>query len=491
MQAEQLKETSETGGCPMGNSAGLSDPNLSEPHLSEPKCPFTAASPGSIKVGTGSGKRPPKIKCLPFVGPIKQFTGDVMPFLNETRKEYGEAFRFPVMGNELTFLCGDDALALLEHDELLSTTKSMEVLMRAVKSNLPGTFDGPNHKYYRKIHSSWLNRQLEKERRDEIVKTVSEHAGCWQPGHEFDPLKESQSQTVDVLSRILNGEPFPFTSKELSTVVHTLIFATYGHVPLWLALNNPIYKKTQKKMNENSLKLVRRVRQDPEFRENTLIGQYLDFPPKDDLGGEWRDDDLKIVPLAAYLAGYDTVASAAAFMLYQLLAHPEWLQKVREEYAELTKGSDEPVDPMKQKVLRAIFSETTRINPPGALVIRYATQDFQFNGYTIRKGDEVIVQISSNHMNEELFPNPTKFDPSRFLGDDATQLKRSVLTFGSGAHRCTGAMVGPLFSQEMVSYWVNYFDLELVPGNDKPRIVAVPFTQPMDLKVRVVGPRTP
>lgn len=468
----------------------MSESVVSQTALSEPKCPFSAASPGSIKVGKGGGKRPPMIKAMPFIGPIRQFTGDVIPFLNEMRLKYGEAFRMRIMGNELTLFCGNDAIALLEHDELLSTTRSMEVLARAVKSKLTYTFDGPNHKYYRKIHSGWLNRQLEKERRDEIVTTVGEHTANWKPGHTFDPLKEAQSQTVDVLSRILNGEPFPFTSKELSTVVHTLIFATYGHVPLWLALNNPIYKKTQKKMNENSLKLVRRVRQDPEFAEKTLIGQYLKVEPKEDLGGVWRDDDLKIVPIAAYLAGYDTVASAAAFMLYQLLSHPEWLQKVREEYAELTSESNGPVDPMQQKVLRAIFMEATRINPPGALVIRYATKDFQFKGYTIRKGDEVIVQISSNHMNEALFPHPEKFDPTRFLGDDATQLKRMVLTFGSGAHRCTGAMVGPLFSQEMVSYWVNHFDLELVPGKDKPKIVALPFTQPLGLRVKVLGHRS-
>lgn len=465
MQAERLNESTES---------------------SEGQCPFTGATPDSIKLGAGSGQRPPMIKALPFIGPIKKFSGDVMPFLNETRKTYGNAFRMRIMGIEMTCIGGNDAIALLENDDLLCTSKSMEVLMKAVKSRLPGTFDGPQHKLYRKIHSNFLNRGLERERRDEIVDCVSKHVGQWQPGYEFDPLKESQSQTVDVLSHILNGEPFPFSSKELSTVVHTLIFATYGHLPLWLALNNPFYKAALKRMNENSLALVRRVRKDPQLRANTLVGQYLDFPPPDGIGS-WEDNDLKIVPLAAYLAGYDTVASAAAFMLYQLLAHPEWLQKVREEYQELSKESDGHVDPMKQKVLRAIFMETTRINPPGALVIRYATQDFQFNGYTIRKGDEVLIQISSNHMNEELFPEPGTFDPTRFLGSDATNLKRSILTFGSGAHRCTGAMVGPLFSQEMVSYWVNNFDLELVPGKDKPKVVAVPFTQPLGLKVRVKG----
>jgi len=145
---------------------------------------------------------------------------------------------------------------------------------------------------------------------------------------------------------------------------------------------------------------------------------------------------------------------------------------------------------MKQKVLRAVFQEATRINPPGALVIRYATQDFEFDGYTIRKGDEILIQISSDHMNEALFPEPGKFDPTRFLGSDATNLKRTVLTFGSGAHRCTGAMVGPLFSQEMVSYWVNHFDLELVPRGAKPKIAALPFTQPLGLRVKVLGRRS-
>jgi cytochrome P450 len=453
------------------------------------QCPFQAATASIVKTGSGSGGRPPMIKAWPFIGPVRQFTGDVLSFLNETRKTYGDAFRMRIFGIEMTCLCGPDAIALLENDELLCTTRSMEALMKAVKSRLPGTFDGPQHKFFRKIHSNFLNRGLERERRDEIIACVSKHADRWAPGFEFNALKESQSQTVDVLSRILNGEPFPFSSKDLSTVVHTLIFATYGHVPLWLALNNPFYKAAQKRMNAHSLDLVARVRKDPVLRANTLVGQYLDFPPPDSIGS-WEDDDLKIVPLAAYLAGFDTVASAAAFMLYQLLSHPQWLEQVRAEYQQLSRESDGHVDPMKQKVLRAVFLETTRINPPGALVIRYATRNFEFDGYIIRKGDEVLIQISSDHMNEVLFPEPEKFDPTRFIGSDATNLKRTLLTFGSGAHRCTGAMVGPLFSQEMVSYWVNHFDLELVPKGAKPKIAALPFTQAVGLRVKVLGRRS-
>ncbi len=463
MQAEEISETRE-GQCPV--------------HVSRP------VTPGAL-----SGKRPPLVKALPFIGPVRQFTGDVLPFLEKNRKEYGEAFRLRMFGLEMTCICGPDAIAMLDSDDILCTTRSMEVLMRAVKSRLPGTFDGPQHQLYRKMHHRYLNRALEREKRDEIVDCLGKHGQRWQPGHEFDPLKESQHQTVDVLSYLLNGEPFPFTSKELSTVVHTLIFATYGHVPLWLVLNNPVYRKAQKRMNEHFLDLVARARKDPELAANTLVGQYLDYPPPEGIGS-WEDSDLKIVPLAAYLGGFDTVASAAAFFLYRLLSNPDVLQKVRKEHRQLSDASDGHVDPMSQKYLRAAWQETVRINPPGALVIRYATQDFEFSGYTIRKGDEVLIQISSDHMREDLFPDPTRFDPERFLGPDATNLKRHILPFGSGAHRCTGNMVGQLFSQEMISYWVNHFDLELLPKKDIPKVVALPFTQPLGLRVKVKGRRS-
>lgn len=456
---------------------------------SESQCPFEEGISTQVKMGLGDGKRPPLIKSTPIIGPIKQFTGDVLPFLSETRKTYGDVFRMRMFGLEMTCICGPDAIALMESDDILCTTKSMKVLQKAVKSRLPMTFDGPQHKVYRKAHSNFLNRKLERTRRDEIIGCLSQQTAQWQAGETFDALKEAQSQTVQVLSQLLNREPFPFSREDLSKVIHTLFFATYGHVPMWLALNNPTYKSAQKRMNKHFLKMVARVRADPELAAESMVGQYLNCPSPEGTD-RWEDDDLKIVPLMAYLAGYDTVASAAGFFLYRLLSHPEHLQKVRDEYQQLSRASDGNIDPMDQKFLRAAFQETVRITPPGALVIRYATQDFQFAGYTIRKGDEVLIQISGDHLDEELFPNPTRFDPSRFLVKGASNLKRHVLAFGSGAHRCTGAMIGPLITQEMVSYWVNHYDLELVPKGAKPRIVARPFTQPMDLKIKVVGRRS-
>jgi cytochrome P450 len=430
--------------------------------------------------------RPPLVKSVPFIGPVRQFLGDVLPFLMESRATYGDAFRLRMFNLEVTCLCGSDAIDLLEAGSCLRTSKSMHVLDGELGSCLPSTFDGPQHRMFRKAHLEFMTASLESKRRVDIQNRLAEHTAEWRAGDQVDVLNEAQVQTVDLLSVILNGEPFPFSKKDLALVVHTLIWATFGHAPPWV-LRNPVYRSVQKRMHSHFLDLVARIRSSPE-RAATLVGRYLDLEPP--IGRErWEDRDLVAVPYSAYLAGFDTVASASSFLLYRLLTHPEHLAQVRQEFEELSRESPGPVAPIKQKYLRAAFLETVRLNPPGTAVIRVADRDFEFAGYTIRKGDEVLVVIASDHMNEEFFPRPKEFDPTRYFAPQSGPLRRRVLPFGSGAHRCTGAVLGELVAVEMVSYWVNNFDLQVVPPGRKVRPVARPFTQPEGLRVKVLARR--
>jgi cytochrome P450 len=387
---------------------------------------------------------------------------------------------------EMTCLCGPDAIELLEAGSPLRVSKSMHVLDAELNSCLPSTFDGPQHRMFRKAHLEFMTANLESKRREDIQSRLAEHTAEWSAGDRVDVLHEAQVQTVDVLSVVLNGEPFPFSKKDLALVVHTLIWATFGHAPSWV-LKNPIYRSVQKRMRAHFLDLVARIRTSPE-RTATLVGRYLDLEPP--IGRDsWEDRDLVAVPYSAYLAGFDTVASASSFLLYQLLTHPEHLAKVREEYEELARETPGPVAPAKQKYLRACFLDTVRLNPPGTAVIRIADRDFEFAGYKVREGDEVLVVIAGDHLNPEIFEKPYKFDPTRYFAPQSGMLRRRVLPFGSGSHRCTGAVLGELVAVEMVSYWVNHFEMKVVPAGQKVRAVARPFTQPEGLRIEVVGRR--
>ena len=432
-------------------------------------------------------RRPPLVKSVPFIGPVRQFLGDVLPFLMDSRATYGDAFRLRMFNLEMTCLLGPEAIDLLEAGSCLRTSKSMHVLDGELGSCLPSTFDGPQHRMFRNAHLEFMTASLESKRREDIQGRLAEHTAGWRAGDQVDVLHEAQVQTVDVLSVVLNGEPFPFSKKELALVVHTLIWATFGHAPPWV-LRNPVYRSVQKRMRSHFLDLVARIRSSPE-RAATLVGRYLDLQPP--IGRErWEDRDLVAVPYSAYLAGFDTVASASSFLLYQLLTHPQHLAQVREEFETLSRESSGPVAPTKQKYLRAAFLEAVRLNPPGTAVLRVADRDFEFAGYSIREGDEVLVVIAGDHLNEAFFPRPNEFDPTRYFAPQSGPLRRRVLPFGSGSHRCTGAVLGELVAVEMVSYWVNGFDLQVVPPGRKVRAVARPFTQPKGLRVKVLARRS-
>ncbi len=431
--------------------------------------------------------RPPLVKSTPVLGPLRPFTGDVLPFLTRTRATYGDAFRLKMVNLELTCLMGPDAIALLQGDTGLRTSNSLHVLDGEMESRLPSMIDGPNRQLIRKSHHQFMNHSLESTRRVDIQNWLGEHTARWGPGVRIDVLSEAQTQTVDVLSRLLNGEPFPFSKRDLALVVHTMIWATFGHAPravLW----NPAYQSVRKRMTAHLLDLVGKIRQDPDRVASTLVGHYLSVPPPPELG-EWTDADLVSVPYGAYLAGFDTVASASSFLLFRLLSNPDALTQVRAEHDALSEDADGPVDPASQKYLRAAFLETVRINPPGSSVLRFAEEDFEFSGYQIRKGDELLVVIASDHLDEEFFPDPQRFDPTRFLQPGAAELRRHVNPFGSGIHRCTGAALGELIAVEMISNWVNHFDLELDLGRRGLTATARPFTQPSGLRARVVGRR--
>ncbi len=430
--------------------------------------------------------RPPLLKALPLIGPARDFLGDVLPFYTRNRAIYGDAFRIRMVHLEMTCLFGPQALELLKTDSALRPSDSLDVLDGEMQSRLPSMFDGPHHMMFRKVHLQFMNKKLEAQRREDIQRCLTQHTDRWQPGATLDMLHEAQTQTVDVLSNILNGEPFPFTKSELALVVHTLIWATFGHAPK-LIVKNPRYRRAMKRMRAHLLKRVAEIKADPELAARTLVGNYLDLPPPPELGS-WDDEDLVAVPMGAYVAGFDTLASASSFLIYRLLTNPDALARAREEHAELSRASGGPVDPVDQKYLRAAFWEATRLNPPGPAVVRYADRDIEFGDYTIRKGDECLVVIAGDHLNEKHFPNPTEFDPDRFMGDRAAEARRWVLTFSTGAHRCTGAMLGELMAVEMVSHWLSHFDLEVDRPEDV-RPVARPFTQPVGLRIKVLGRR--
>lgn len=81
---------------------------------------------------------------------------------------------------------------------------------------------------------------------------------------------------------------------------------------------------------------------------------------------------------------------------------------------------------------------------PQSIVFRKCVKDYQIPGtnLTIEKGVNVMMSIYAIHRDENLFPDPFKLDPSRFVDEKLTETKRSFFGFGMGPRMCIGMKLG-------------------------------------------------
>ena len=94
---------------------------------------------------------------------------------------------------------------------------------------------------------------------------------------------------------------------------------------------------------------------------------------------------------------------------------------------------------MDMKYMDMVIDETLRMYPPAPRLDRVASEDYEYEGIKIKKGQVVAVQIYALHHNPEIYPNPEEFIPERF-SDENKKSRESVayLPFGAGPRNCIG-----------------------------------------------------
>src|SRR6202048_1227058 len=142
------------------------------------------------------------------------------------------------------------------------------------------------------------------------------------------------------------------------------------------------------------------------------------------------------------MAAHDTLTSSLTSFVSALAANPEWQQKLRDEVMALGGGAGGPTtfDNLEAMPLTEMaFKEALRIKPPVPSMPRRAIRDFSFKGYTIPAGAMVGVNPLFTHHMPDIWPDPEKFDPTRFTEEAQRNRHRFAwVPFGGGAHMCLG-----------------------------------------------------
>ncbi|KAL8144351.1 hypothetical protein V2J09_017383 [Rumex salicifolius] len=145
--------------------------------------------------------------------------------------------------------------------------------------------------------------------------------------------------------------------------------------------------------------------------------------------------------IGVIFAARDTTASVLTWVVKYLGENPSVLQAVAEEQEAIKKAKDEEgntltfADTKKMPFTSKVIQETMRVASILSFTFREAIEDVEFEGYLIPKGWKVLPLFRNIHHSPRNFPDPEKFDPSRF---EVAPKPNTFLPFGNGIHSCPG-----------------------------------------------------
>jgi cytochrome P450 len=142
----------------------------------------------------------------------------------------------------------------------------------------------------------------------------------------------------------------------------------------------------------------------------------------DEDGAKLSDQELIDTTFAILGAGSDTTINFLDNAITALLSHPEQLALVRSGEAS---WSD-------------VIEETLRVEAPlASLPLRFAVQDVELDGLTIRKGEPILINYAALGRDPELHGETA----SDF---DITRPDKEHVSFGYGPHYCLGSGIARL-----------------------------------------------
>ncbi|GIY08404.1 cytochrome P450 4c3 [Caerostris extrusa] len=173
-------------------------------------------------------------------------------------------------------------------------------------------------------------------------------------------------------------------------------------------------------------------------------------------------------------AGHETVAVAVKWALYLIGLYPEVQEKLHQELDSLlgvgSKGPLSVAELNEMKYLECVLKECNRIYPPVPIIARNITEETGisfFRWLHSTKRTQVIVSPLLVHRDEDVFPDPEKFDPERFLPENSAHIPEcAYIPFAAGPRGCIGRVFAEMEVKILVCHILRNFSLHSLDSRD-------------------------
>jgi cytochrome P450 family 135 len=355
--------------------------------------------------------------------------------LEECRDRYGDMFTYR-MAHEGTWVFVSDPEAIKQvftgDPRLLHAGEANIVLLPVLGEHSVLLLDEPAHMAQRKLmlppfHGKRMQAYLEV-----MAQAAREEIDRWPTNGPIRMRPRMQAVTLEVILRTVfgvdEGERLTRLRDELRSALGVLSDRRRAIFLLLLGPKRIRRYPPFRRMLDGVDRLLypvieaRRIAPDLNDRDDILSlllqARHEDGRPMSD--GELRDELMTLL-----VAGHETTATGLSWAIELLARHPEELSRLEDSVAA---GDDEYLD--------AVIKETLRLRPVIALVLRKLVEPMEIGGRLLPAGVSVAPSIYLVHRRPDIYPEPERFRPERFLEQPAGTY--TWIPFGGGVRRCLG-----------------------------------------------------
>ena len=420
-----------------------------------------------------SKKEIPTVPLNRFLKHSLEILKNPLPFHRQNFNEKGDIFRLKIGFNTEVFFTRDPAFAqyVLQKNQknYVKSKIQTEDLVKYVGEGLL-TSEGEKWKRQRKMmQPAFHKKQLENllsGMQDTIVS-------------EFQQIKTDK--TIDIFP-ILNDLAFQtvvkslFTKAAKETDMERLQFITEANQRMlvkelrqpylgwWFKSSGTLNKHLNlSKEARTILKGIVEERKTSGQRFGDLLDMLLETRYDDGKG--MTEAQLIDEILIIFTAGHETTSNALTFTFQLLAKHPEWQDKIYNEWLSLGASADLMTRVSTSKVCQQVLEESIRLYPPAYFIDRVNVTDDDFNGMHFKAGSNLLFSVYEMHRHPELWEQPEIFFPERF-NEGGRKFSSQYFPFGAGPRKCIGnnfAMFEMIIAvSELVSKYKIYADFDSI-----------------------------
>ncbi|KAI8514109.1 hypothetical protein Bbelb_084330 [Branchiostoma belcheri] len=191
----------------------------------------------------------------------------------------------------------------------------------------------------------------------------------------------------------------------------------------------------------------------------------------------FTEKQLEMTVFDLFNAGTETVSTTMWWACLLMILNQDVQEKVHEEIEQVLGRGERPSMARRPQMpyTAATVAEIQRYGAVSPIGLPHAVpRDTEFYGYVIPKDTMVFAGQWSVHHDPNLFPEPDRFDPGRFLDEEGNfKNNEYFMPFSLGPRSCMGRPLAEVQLFLLFTNLLQHFKLELPEGATRPSPVGV------------------